>query len=77
MSEPTKKNYKVLVTAYARVLVIGAKSEKEAMGWATDEVSFGSLDHNETSIEGEVHGPERLALARKFAHVVVDEENEA
>lgn len=65
-----EKNYNILVTAYASVLVIGASSPEEAMQLATDQVSFGDLEMDEASVKEEVSADD-LANSLRHADCVV------
>lgn len=70
---PQKKNYEVLITAYALVLVIGAEDEEKAFEYASDACSMGDLEFDSSQIEREV--PDALLdNARKTADVVAEDE---
>jgi hypothetical protein len=68
-----KKNYEVLVTAYATVLVIGAESEKQALEYATEDVCYGDFQMDEAEVEREVSA-QNLEASRKHADAVFEDE---
>ncbi len=63
------KNYQVKIIAYAIVLVVKAESEEKAILYATEEVSAGDFEIDETTIECEVPD-DRLENAKRHAHTV-------
>lgn len=66
------KNYEVLVTATAVVLVVGAKSAKEAMMFATLEAQRGAMQVTEAEIRKIVPARD-LPIARGQADFVSEE----
>jgi hypothetical protein len=61
-----KKNYEVLIKAYATVVVVGAKNQDEALNWASEEISTGDFQIESAEVEREIKG--NLALERAKAH---------
>lgn len=68
-----KKNYNVIVKAYATVLVIGAESEEKALEYASDTLRMGDMQLDEAEIKNEVKNC-NLESARRFADVVSEDE---
>lgn len=75
MNEPTKKNYEVLVTAYARVLVIGAESREQAMEQAQWELHSGDFDFDGASVKSEVADSD-VPNAKRHANAVVNNDED-
>ena len=67
------KNYEVLVTATAVVLVVGAKDAEEAMIFASLEANRGTLQVTEAAIR-KVVPTEDLPTARRHADFVSEGE---
>lgn len=69
-----KKDYSVLVTAFASVLVIQASSEEEALELATDQLNLGDLQMDEGKVERIIESEEELATHRRHADHIVEAE---
>ena len=67
-----KKNYKVLVTGFATVLVISAENESKAVEYALSEMSMGDFEMEEAKVQCEVP-KEDLANARRHADCVAED----
>jgi len=70
MAKKKLKNYEVLVTAFATVLVLEAESEEKAMEYATDELRMGDLQLDEASVKCEIKTAEDLDRARRHADAI-------
>lgn len=68
------KNYEVSVSAFARVVVIAAKDEEDALYRATERVHFGDFQMDEAKIHRVITDAEDLARTRRYADAI-DEEN--
>lgn len=66
-----KKNYEVLVKAFAIVLVEGANDEDEALEVAAGELAAGDYEFDEATIEKEATTELELTSARRFAKRVI------
>lgn len=69
------KNYEVLVTASAVVLVVGAKDAKQAMTFATFEAQRGTMQVTEAEIR-KIVPAEDLSIARRLADFVSEEDED-
>lgn len=70
LSTQAMKNYEVNIPAYSTVLVLGAKSEEQAINLACDKVKMGDFNQDDPYIEGEVHAGD-IARARLHADRIV------
>lgn len=65
------KNYAVMVTAWASVVVLDAESEQDAIERATDGLTFGKFMLNEAKIEKIIPDTELERAKRHAEHVVL------
>lgn len=72
----SKKNYLVLIEAYAHVLVEGAEDEETALRVAEEFCSVGDCEFEGSKVVHEVP-PGLLDRERRHANLVVDEEEGA
>ncbi len=69
-----KKNYQILVKAYAVVLVERAESEEKAFEYAQDALSTGDFEVEGMTIESIVKDGAEFQNAKKHADLVAEEE---
>lgn len=72
-SKAKKKNYNVVISAFATVLVIGAESPEQALQYANDQIHSGDFQIDESSIKEEV-APNEIENARRHADCVSEDE---
>jgi hypothetical protein len=67
-----KKNYEILITGFATVLVVAAESEEKAMEYAINDCRFGNFQMDEASVKRIVPLGE-LEAARRNADLVSED----
>lgn len=68
------RHYQVIVTGYSVVVVVDAEDEEEAMRCAIDVISTGDFQVDECRVESELKTPEELAIAKREADCVYEDE---
>lgn len=69
--------YRVVVTAIATVVVVGAKNQQEAEEVAIDETSKLSLEIEEAKVDEELKSDAEIAMAIRQSDEVLDDWEEA
>lgn len=71
-TQTEKKNYEVLLTAYATVVVLEAESEEKAIEYAMDAVTRGDFEIDEMKVERELKTERELESAKRHAECVAE-----
>ena len=67
-----KQNYEVMIVAYSTVVVVGAKSEEQAIDLALDEVNHSDFEIEAAEVQREIK-PEELEHAKELANCVSED----
>lgn len=67
-----KQNYEVMIVAYSTVVVVGAKSKKQAIEYALDEVNHMDFEIESAEVQRKIK-PEELEHAKELANCVSDD----
>mgnify|MGYP005830270225 CR=1 FL=1 len=67
-----KQNYEVMIVAYSTVVVVGAKSKKQAIEYALDEVNTMDFEIESAEVQRKIK-PEELEYAKELANCVSED----